>query len=315
MYCERDLPLFHTQVYTDIEVDIVGGSFMGARLKRLKTLVPMTEASAARTSAPIPHCLSDNIAYVAGDYQHYAGKDERCAICSRLYYERLSDWAGSECATDRLRVLYGYLSRHTLFKDLLSVGVFKNVERRHVGRLWVRFVTDGVAAWEDRELWESHIAYQRSLYKPDSVCAVTGETVTAAALHPKRITGAASSAKLITAGKLPIGCEVTWKAHAVLRRLLCEAGETIGSKSFVAWDENGRAVPIFSRLAEEYEGRITVLVLHETDRGNLAVTLYGQTSGRQLSLSCKQELFRSGDRNLDTAANAAERMLRCIIRE
>lgn len=270
LYCAEDLPLFHDEVYSEIELSLSrSGELLGARRGRLRTLIPVTELSATRTNAVQPHPLSDILGYVAADYREDSVADSRYEQGSAAYLSRLGAWAGSRYATSELRAVYGCLSRRRLFADLMQTDVPSHYARGGMGKAVVRFVVDGVKLWTDRAVQDSHIHYMRSLSDGDAVCCLSGEQSAAARLHPRRIMSAASSAKLISAGMLPIGCETSFRAHAVLRRLIAEHGIHIGRKVFVAWDGAGRT--------SDMRGDVTVLVLHEVCRGNLAVSLVGQT--------------------------------------
>ena len=66
MYSERDIPLYHAEVYADIRVKLSAqGEYLGAEAARRKVVIPITEQSASRTSAVQPHPLCDILGYLA----------------------------------------------------------------------------------------------------------------------------------------------------------------------------------------------------------------------------------------------------------
>lgn len=264
MYSEHDIPLYHDYLYTDICVELSnGGDFLGAKRSRIKTLVPITEKSAARTSGLCPHPLCDRLFYVAGDICNYLGEEQHFSAANVLYLRQLGGWAASQYAVDEIRAVNDYLSRKTLFGELLKSGVISGSEGRSAAHAAVRFAVGGNDLWSSAVIQRSHIAYVRSAARDRTLCCLTGEYAPAARLHPKRITGELSSAKLISSAPLPIGYESSFKAHAVLRRLISDSGVRLGSKVVTAW-----------RYADN--DVLTVLVLNEISRGALAVTFCGE---------------------------------------
>ena len=168
---------------------------------------------------------------------------------------------------------------------------------------------DGVDLCACKETQSSHIRYTQMLGDNTGVCCLTGEHVATARLHPKRITGAASSAKLITADAFPIGSEMSFKAHAVLKRIIAEDGSRFGTRTLVAWDEHGAP---FSFGIEEKESpcsRVTVLVLNEVSRGNIGISYIGQTERRRLSAAYPEILARQRESGLEPVEQLLGRLL------
>ncbi|RJP83418.1 MAG: hypothetical protein C4522_00635, partial [Desulfobacteraceae bacterium] len=84
-----------------------------------KTLIPVTESSAGRTSGEDPHPLCDSLQYCAGDYEKYGDR--------KHYFENYSNglnaWAKSSYSHEKVKAVYQYVSKRTLVKDLLDKGL------------------------------------------------------------------------------------------------------------------------------------------------------------------------------------------------
>lgn len=143
LFSERDIPLFHAEVSTDIEIKLDGeGNFLGASRKICRALIPVTERSYSRTSGFVPHPLSDVLGCIAGDFSMYAGST-RLTRAHRQYREYLEKWALSEYSTDSLRAVSHYISRGTMFGDLNRTGVASVFAPEKAEKLVVRFVVEG----------------------------------------------------------------------------------------------------------------------------------------------------------------------------
>ena len=111
------MPIYHMTQQAQIEavVDTDGG-FRSARVLENKnertTLIPCTEESAARTSAPVlPHPLFDNLSYLAGDYTDYRPLEGKKSERHSVYLAQLSQWCASPWAHPRVRAVLSYLKR------------------------------------------------------------------------------------------------------------------------------------------------------------------------------------------------------------
>lgn len=273
LYSERDIPLFHEHIATDICVDIsISGEFISARYAPKRSAIPVTELSANRTANIAPHPLFDTI-------QNLTEPKRRAA-----YLNYLSDWAASRFSDERLSAVLGYIGRDTLKSDLISCGI------QPLSSSVVRFSVDGPELCGDRRLIDMHINFTRSLPSEMGICCVSGEYTALCRLHPKRITSSNSSAKLISKRErerinlggvfhsaedtFPIGREVSFKAHAVLKRLVAEGAVRLQDRIFVAFDERGDALPLpFLGKTAKPHGNVTVLGLCEATKGRLSVTL------------------------------------------
>ena len=74
------LPVAHTTQKVNVEVSLSpSGTFLSARVLRsdeMTTVIPCTEASAARTSGPVPHPLADKLQYLAGGLRRLRRRQE-----------------------------------------------------------------------------------------------------------------------------------------------------------------------------------------------------------------------------------------------
>lgn len=285
LYGERDIPLFHDWIYTDILVDITAsGKFISAVMRRERSLIPVTETSANRTVNIAPHPLCDTI-------QNLTEPKRKAA-----YLGYLREWAGSRSSDKRLAAVLKYAERGTLGSDLAAHGI-----QPQSGSM-VSFSVDGASLCGDRRLIDSHIKYTRSLPQETGICCVSGELTALCRLHPKRITSPSSSAKLISKRERdrlnfggifhsadevsPVGREVSFKAHAVLKRLVSEGAVQLREWLFIAFDERGNSLPLpmFGNTAAPV-GSVTILGLCEATKGRLSVTLYKRLSAESYLLA------------------------------
>lgn len=279
LYDERDIPLFHERTYTDILVDITAsGEFTSAVLRRERSVIPVTESSANRTVNIAPHPLCDTL--------HNLTEPKRNAA----YLSYLHEWAGSEFSDKRLVAVLKYMQCKTLADDLTACKI-----QPQSGSM-ISFSVDGAKLCGDKDMIYSHIGFTRSLPSEMGICCISGEYTALCRLHPKRITSPSSSAKLISKRErerlcfggifhsadeiFPIGREVSFKAHAVLKRLVSEGGLRLQQRTFIAFDERGASLPLpmFVDIAEPF-GYVTILGLCEATKGRLSVTFYKRLSG------------------------------------
>jgi CRISPR-associated protein Csd1 len=82
-----------------------------------KTLIPVTESSAGRTSGEDPHPLCDSLQYCAGDYERYG--DRKPYFDS--YSKKLEAWVESSFSShEKVKAIYAYVSKKTLVNDLIE---------------------------------------------------------------------------------------------------------------------------------------------------------------------------------------------------
>lgn len=279
LYGERDIPLFHEWVCTDILVDITAsGEFISAVMHRERSLIPVSEASSNRTVNIAPHPLCDTI-------QNLTEPKRRAA-----YLGYLHEWTGSEFSDVHLFAVLKYIERGTLTNDLIACGI------QPQNGCMISFSVDGARLCGDKRLTASHIEFTRSLPCEMGICCVSGEYTALCRLHPKRITSPRSSAKLISKRErerlnfggifhsaeevFPIGREVSFKAHAVLKRLVSEDAVRLQERIFIAFDERGNSLPLpmFGNTVKPV-GCVTILGFCEATKGRLSVTFRKRLSG------------------------------------
>ncbi|MFD2672613.1 type I-C CRISPR-associated protein Cas8c/Csd1 [Marinicrinis sediminis] len=227
------LPVSHTTQNAHIEVAVDDkGEFVSAHVvekQHASTIIPCTEASANRTSAPAPHPLFDKLCYVAGDYREHGGEIKK-GNPHADYLMQLQAWCESPHAHPKVQKLYQYLKKGTLIADLVRAHVLHVDEQRQWIDKWnkewemkrgekpnifqvitqsqsdafVRFSVHIVGdveprLWRDRTVQESFVAYYQEQLDDTELCYVSGEKLPVADKHASRIRHAADKAKLISA--------------------------------------------------------------------------------------------------------------------
>ncbi len=159
------------------------------------------------------------------------------------------------------------------------------------------------------------------------MCSVTGQIMQLGKTHQKRIISPSDSGKLISfehrsriihQGRFsspreisPIGSEVSFKAHAVLRRIIAQRGFTAGNRTFAAWDSLG-ALPLpFDKDEPNPNGCVTVIGLTSASQGRLSVSFYRYLSAQQYMDCCKA--CRGLALPNDAYGQSTERLLGCIL--
>lgn len=311
-------------IITRAELEIVldrEGNFVNASAvdkTESKIIIPATESSAGRTSAPCAHPLCDQIGYLL------PGNETKF----RLYVEQLSAWAASEHTHPKLTPILRYVKGGTILSDLIRCGLTNLTEagKPENEKLLVRWriLGDDIeACWLDQTLFDAFTAYYSSIHDGRSMlCMVSGEETAAAGQHPKGIIPINGNAKLISAndssgftyrGRFTeewqaagIGYEASQKAHNALRWLVQEQGVILGGRTFLCWNPQGQTIipahlpfvrppkPIFkpsayketlqkalnSRKAElELTDGVVLAAFDAATTGRLALTYYNELLG------------------------------------
>lgn len=262
-------PISHIVQNAQIEVTIdANGNFISAAAvvkdkkserDESKTIIPATEKSANRTSAPCAHPLSDQFLYlIPSSTEHHD-----------LYLKQLSNWANSEYTHPKVKAVLKYIESESLLDDLERSGFVTKDENgnldgkftKYLVRWRVTGVNESAPCWEDKSLFEAFIAYNESLRRESgsALCMITGEVLPMTENHPKGVVSAAYGAKLISANDssnftyrgrfaepsqaATISYVASQKAHNALRWVVANQGVIIGGRTFVCWNPKGKDVP------------------------------------------------------------------------
>ncbi|MBS4052119.1 MAG: type I-C CRISPR-associated protein Cas8c/Csd1 [Methylomonas sp.] len=115
------MPISHTPQNAHINIVLDGGgNFRRASvLEKTQIVLPATEDSAGRSSNNAPHALADKIQYVAKDYAAFGGKKN--AYFER-YHQQLQVWCESPYVHPKVELVYRYIQKGTVVKDLINHG-------------------------------------------------------------------------------------------------------------------------------------------------------------------------------------------------
>lgn len=320
-------PISHILTSAQLEITLnAAGAFLSARevdRSKPKIIIPATEASAGRTSAPCAHPLCDNLAYVAPhDPKKHA-----------LYVEQLKEWAGSPHSHPKLLPILTYVTGGTILDDLTSYGLIQ-LKANGVpenDKLLVRWCVLGLedgsppACWKDHSLFDAFINFysERSGTDSDSLCMITGKRTRAASQHPKGIIPINGNAKLISSNDqqgftfrgrftedrqaAEIGYEASQKAHNALRWLASEQGTYFGGRTFLCWNPEGKmtlaATGVFAQRAKpihkptdyrrELKNTLNGLRTQLTDTDSVVIAAFDAATTGRLALTYYNELTGS----------------------
>ena len=255
----RMAPVGHIVTRAELEITLdADGKFINARAvdkSEPKIIIPATESSAGRTSAPCAHPLCDQIGYLIPQNEKKF----------RLYVDQLSDWEASAYTHPKLTAVLNYVKGETILPDLLRCGLVK-VNAKGLPeneKMLVRWniLGDGInACWLDDSLFRAFTDYYTANHTGEMIlCMGAGAEKTAADQHPKGIIPINGNAKLISANDssgftyrgrfteekqaVAIGYEASQKAHNALRWLAQEQGVILGGRTFLCWNPQGRLIP------------------------------------------------------------------------
>lgn len=268
------LPIAHSTANAQIEMVI---DMQGNLVKELTcvldkdsadriTVIPVTEDSGARGNGTAPHPLHDKLCYIAGDYSRYTG-DNKKQDYYKAYLKGLSAWAGSEHSHPCLTAVYTYVSKGTVIKDLVDIGILKLTEdgvlsdkEQKIHGLpqsgaFVRFAVEDsgeiIRPWKSRELYQMYVDYYAHTVGYQDICFVSGIMENCTEKHPSKIRNAADKAKIISGADkdgftfrgrfntkeeaVAVSYITTQKAHNALRWLIQKQGYVRDGNTIVAW--------------------------------------------------------------------------------
>ncbi|PKQ89258.1 type I-C CRISPR-associated protein Cas8c/Csd1 [Paenibacillus sp. BGI2013] len=226
------IPISHTTQTAHIEVHLnEKGDIVNAKVVEKNdgsTIIPCTEASASRTSAPVPYPLFDKLAYVAGDYTQFCGEAKGTPY--QDYLIQLKAWCESPFSHPRVQSVLHYVSKGTLIADLVSRGILHvdsqgkllekwiagpgdqegkkpdifNVIASDQSGAFVRFAVNipgepESRLWRDASVQQSFIQFYEMSLQDKDICFVTGDYLPVADKHASRIRHSGDKSKLISA--------------------------------------------------------------------------------------------------------------------
>ncbi len=264
-------PVGHIVQKAQIEITIrADGTFYSASpidQKDCKTIIPATEASAARTREPIPHPLCEQLGYLIPGSKRYAD-----------YVQQLTAWANSPHTTPKVNAILQYVRGGTILQDLvgeklialqedgtLASGKTANTDYE---KCMIRWKVNGCsvpsAVWQDADLFTAFQKFQKSRQGDKGLCMISGKPDTIAASHPKGTLAGSYGAKLISANDgsgftyrgrftepdqaATIGYDASQKVHSALQWLCANQGVVRGGRTFLIWNPKGK--PVFSPMKE-----------------------------------------------------------------
>lgn len=279
-------PVAHMNVNAHIELMLnENGEFQFARKIADKeaavTLIPVTELSAGRSSGIAPHALSDTLSYIAGDFYEYCDNGKKAKSAREKFesfIKKLQEWAESQYATEKVRVIYKYLSQKRLIKDLIEAGIVglgengrfdsQKINGQPYEKAIVRFMVIGVErgvaeTWKDTILIGAYTKYYLSQQQGRmDLCYATGKKNMVSENHPKGIVASDYGAKIVSANDgqgytfrgrfqnasqaYALSYEASQKIHSALTWLIKTQGVYVGNQDkrmFICWNPNGKKAP------------------------------------------------------------------------
>lgn len=270
------------------------GDFQSANLidkNEAVTATPVSEKSASRTNKPAPHALFDNLMYVAGDLSKYYLDEKKVNIYDEFftpYIKNLEEWVESKYSNEYVKLIFSYLKRETLTKELIDSGVLitndnnmldstKTHQNTLQHKYFVRFSVDidgeVIDLWKNKEFRKTYSLFYLDKIKVEResrLCHATGMRMPVTDLHGKYIRFPGDAAKLISAndsvnftyrGRFStsreaseVGYEVSEKAHSALRYLISKQGFRRNGLTILAWS-NGHEVPQIEESTKNLLGK------------------------------------------------------------
>lgn len=311
---ERMTPVAHMNANAQLELILnKDGTLKEARVidkGEGTTLIPVTEASAGRSSGAAPHALCDSLSYIAGDFSCHCGTEKQKKTAEKRfaeYMENLKMWVESPWSHPKVRAVYQYLSQKKLIADLIELGVVqidedgkfcdKKIGGQPYEKALVRFRILGsdpgkTGTWQDDTLIKAYTQYYFSIQNGKTdICYYIGQERTVSGNHPKGIVAANYGAKLVSANdahgytyrgrfqnaeqSYVLSYEASQKIHSALTWLVKKQGVYVGSRDkrmFLCWNPEGKKIPdIFESLELEEDEESTPI----SYRKKLRKTLQG----------------------------------------
>lgn len=209
------LPVSHSTANAQIEVTLkADGTFVSANAlskeEGRNTIIPVSAASAKRSgSTPPPHPFADKLFYLAGDIEKYL-KTDKYKKFYEAYVEQLKKWNESEYRHDAVSAVYAYITKCTLFSDLLDCHVIELKEEKIDEKklsYFIRFciyypeLSRESQTWKDETLYTAYKNYSLSMQSNSEkgLCYALGKQlpIMENTEHSKQIISRSPNAKLI----------------------------------------------------------------------------------------------------------------------
>lgn len=246
-------PVGHIVTKAQIEVTIdADGRFVEAKPadKDKKIIIPVTEESSGRTSAPAAHPLCDQLGYLLPE-----GKEKY-----DLYIAGLKEWVNSPSTHPKAAAVLQYVQRGTMRDDLTAAGISLANEKALVCWRVIGLGESSGPVWTDVALMKAYAAYYLSIQeKEHQLCMLTGEETSTTWQHLKGVFSLNGNAKIISANDstnftyrgrfvepgqaASLGYLASQKAHNALKWLISTQGDIQGRRAFVCWNPRGLTVP------------------------------------------------------------------------
>ncbi|MDO5726073.1 MAG: type I-C CRISPR-associated protein Cas8c/Csd1 [Tissierellia bacterium] len=237
-----------------------------------QTPIPSTDKSSVRTGGKAPHVIFDQLLYVAGDMVNYLKDGKEKETIEELRFEpylKLLYNFKTEANNELLDILYKYIEKKTMVKDLIDAEILQldddglvdtkvKYQSTDQTKFLVRFAIekDGklYKLWEDFSLFSDYSDYfMESFAKNDEdFCYATGKRGYMQKLHGKNIRFAGDGAKLISSNDsqnytyrgrfskpeeaVLISGMTSERAHSALRWLIRNQGFIKNGYAVIAWN-------------------------------------------------------------------------------
>lgn len=255
-------PICHaiTNAKIEITIDADGNFIQGTEVNKdeAKTIFPVTEDSAGRTSTPCAHPLCEQLGYlIPQNTEKY-----------QLYVQQLQEWEASEYSHPMLKPILMYVERGSIVRDLSIGNIIKTNETGTPKdeKAFIRWRVVGIgdesgASWKNRNLQYMYSRYYLSKIqeRDKDVCMVSGDIEPVAKQHAKGIVSLNGNAKLISSNdsvnftyrgrfikdteSMTVGFLASQKAHNALKWIIANQGRYCAGRNFVCWNPQGKEIP------------------------------------------------------------------------
>lgn len=244
---DRPLPASHIGAASQITVALTkNGKFAGAYANTdddMATAIPVTIESASRTSAPVPHFLTEKLEYLCG---------ESSTPKNDAYIQQLNELNNPPEAVCTIK---NYLLTKTLSNDIAFLcdenGYVLNSKVAFKDAI-IRFLVDDVKTWEDPKLQEYFDSIASARVTQQGIDYLTGEITNTTVRTIGKIRSDADMAKLISSNDsrgcafrdgtfvtaeecVSLGYHSSQKALSTLRWLIRRQSIHVGSLTCLVW--------------------------------------------------------------------------------